>query len=233
MGQNQSIPEAVSYLGIVQGKLTKQLDIIKKSAVLTYDEFLDSVNELNGTTAGFADRKGKQLRFSVCIGTDHTVLWKGTVRIRCQKINTRTMKVESSRLLNLREYVLLYKEITEQIASMNLSEQSGDSASSGTCSTSLLFKEVEQIGTSSEKDEEECCICMERKSEIILPCMHCFCEICIDSWNILHRTCPVCRANVQGSDDTWVLTERPDSTEYDSQLRGYLVGLADTVGDPQ
>lgn len=231
MGQSHSLPEMVSHLGIVQGKLTRHLDIIKKTAVLTYDEFLDSVNELNQTTASFADRKGKQLRFSVCIGTDDTLLWKGTVRIRCQKINISTMKVESSRLLNLREYVLLYKEITEQIGNMNVNEETDEDV--GSCSASLLFDEVEQIGLVSDKEDEECCICMERKSEIILPCMHCFCEICIDSWNISHRTCPVCRANVQGSDDTWVLTEKPDSTEYDTQVKGYLIGLADTVGNPQ
>ena len=28
----------------------------------------------------------------------------------------------------------------------------------------------------------ECCICMERKSSIILPCSHTYCEKCIDSW---------------------------------------------------
>lgn len=60
-----------------------------------------------------------------------------------------------------------------------------------------------------------------------------FTHLIFYSRNISHRTCPVCRANVQGSDDTWVLTEKPDSTEYDTQVKGYLIGLADTVGNPQ
>ena len=33
-----------------------------------------------------------------------------------------------------------------------------------------------------EEDDNECCICMERKAEVILACAHNFCEICIDSW---------------------------------------------------
>ena len=49
------------------------------------------------------------------------------------------MKVESSRLLNLREYVLLYKEITEQIGHMNVNEETDEDV--GRCSASLLFDE--------------------------------------------------------------------------------------------
>lgn len=39
--------------------------------------------------------------------------------------------------------------------------------------------------------------------------------------------CPLCRERVAGSDDTWVLTEKPESSDYETDLKGYLVGLAD------
>ncbi|KAJ8299330.1 hypothetical protein KUTeg_023390 [Tegillarca granosa] len=52
------------------------------------------------------------------------------------------------------------------------------------------------------------------------------------SRNVTSKTCPICRAKVNSIDDTWVLTEKPDSTEYESEVKGYLVGLADRTGNP-
>ena len=47
-----------------------------------------------------------------------------------------------------------------------------------------------------------------------------------------HKTCPICRAAVQGQDDTWVLTEKPDTTEMAFETTGYLMGLAERTGSP-
>ena len=51
--------------------------------------------------------------------------------------------------------------------------------------------------------------------------------------NLTHHNCPVCRTSVQGSDDTWVLTEKPDHSEMAYETTGYLMGLADRAGKPQ
>jgi hypothetical protein len=45
-----------------------------------------------------------------------------------------------------------------------------------------------------------------------------------------HNTCPICRAHVEGSDDTWVLTEKPDTSEMVNETTEYLMDLADRSG---
>jgi hypothetical protein len=37
---------------------------------------------------------------------------------------------------------------------------------------------------------DECCICLERKPDVILPCTHSYCLPCIEQWNVDHKTCP-------------------------------------------
>ena len=51
------------------------------------------------------DSNGKQLVFAVKKGTDSTLLWKGTVRIACVKLDPVTKKVDTYRFLNLGEFL--------------------------------------------------------------------------------------------------------------------------------
>ena len=79
----------------------------------------------------------------------------------------------------------------------------------------------------------------------VYECMHTCSWFCVavskftaaGLWFFLHfsffnsersrSNCPLCRERVAGSDDTWVLTEKPESSDYETDLKGYLVGLAD------
>ena len=60
---------------------------------------------------------------------------------------------------------------------------------------------------------DECCICLERKPDVILPCTHSYCLPCIEQWNVDHKTCPVCRENLSSTDDGWVISKGLDSLE--------------------
>lgn len=42
-----------------------------------------------------------------------------------------------------------------------------------------------------------------------------------------NKTCPICRERVESTDETWVITEKPDNLEYETEVKGYLVSLAD------
>ncbi|XP_041366238.1 RING finger protein 141-like [Gigantopelta aegis] len=225
MGQG---PSATDAPAVIPEQLYAHLDILKHLTTLSYKQFCDSVTELNEITNTFTDHRGKQLQFHIKKGTDTSVFWKATVRVRCLKINTQNNKVESSRALNLHQYIVMYREIAEQVRCLASSPSPlGQTPEDITASTIFEKFDTERVGVN---DENECCICMDRKSEIILTCSHEFCEICIDSWNVSHNTCPICRFKVKNSDDTWVLTEKPDSSDYESEVKGYLVGLADRPG---
>lgn len=190
---------------------------------MTYAEFLESVAELNRVTSAFTDKRGKQLRFSVKGGSAESFLWKGTVRIQCEKISPATNRIYSVRDLNIREYILVYKEITDHVTNLTPGKPGGSSGTISICA-SMILDEAEH---KSLDMEEECCICMENVPKIILPCAHRFCERCVDAWSDAHKTCPVCRADVEKPEDTWLLTDRPDTSEYESEVREHLVSIAD------
>lgn len=215
MGHGHSLPDPER----VFKKLHLHIGIIKRIAHLSYEDFLKSVLELNEITSSFSDQRGKQLKFTVQDGTDTSVFWKTTVRICCTKVLAIRNQILSTRLLTLKQYIEIYKEITEQVSALPTDRSRVDICAS------VIFEQSRNDG--SVEEEEECCICMESKPELILPCTHRFCEGCIKEWNVTSKTCPICRERVNSVEDTWVLTEKPDTTEYEKDVKGYLVSLAD------
>ena len=91
---------------------------------------------------------------------------------------------------------------------------------------------------------EECCVCLERKPDVILPCAHSYCLPCIEQWNVNHKTCPVCRETVQSTDDGWVrliltgnesnsssvqvISDGPDSLDIATEIQKSLMEIAST-----
>ncbi|XP_060570922.1 RING finger protein 141-like isoform X1 [Ruditapes philippinarum] len=207
----------------VHGKLKQHSEILRRIAKLSYKEFKDSVTELNQVTSSFTDQHGKQLQFNVVSGSDDTILWKGTVKVECKKVLPRTNKECSVRYLSLRQYIMVYKEITEQVSNLQPASPGGSAARIDICA-SMILDEAEH---KSLELEEECCICMTNEAKTILPCAHKFCENCCREWMDTHRTCPICREKVSSTADTWELTDPPDSTEYATEVREVLVGIAD------
>lgn len=220
MGQGQAV-------GRLPEKLLRHAALVKDGGYLTYDEFLARVAELNDVTARLASEQQKHLLFEVQPGSDSSALWKVAVRVVCTKINKESGAVEASRIMNLYQFIQLYKDITSQAAELSAEgAREGPSAGHATessCQASMWMGRVQEL-----TDEEECCICMDGKADLILPCAHIFCQKCIDKWSGQQRSCPVCRLTVTAASESWVVSDFPSEQE----LAGYILNLADEAGHP-
>ncbi|XP_036440523.1 RING finger protein 141 isoform X2 [Colossoma macropomum] len=179
-------------------------------------------------TAKLAAGQQKHLLFEVQPGSDSSALWKVAVRIVCTKINKEDGMVEASRIMNLYQFIQLYRDITSQAAEVLAAEgaaecASGQLSSAQSCQASMWMGRVKQL-----TDEEECCICMDGKADLILPCAHSFCQKCIDKWSGQSRNCPICRIQVTAASESWVMSDAP--TEED--IASYILNLADEAGHP-
>ncbi|KAH0521644.1 Phosphatidylinositol 3,4,5-trisphosphate-dependent Rac exchanger 2 protein [Microtus ochrogaster] len=150
------------------------------------------------------------------------------VRVVCTKIDKSSGIVEALWIMNLYQFIQLYKDITSQaagvLAQSSASEEPDGSLSSVTsCQASLWMGSVKQL-----TDEEECCIYMDGRADLILPCAHSFCQKCIDKWRDRHRNCPICRLQMTKANESWVVSDAP--TEDD--MANYILNMADEAGQP-
>ncbi|XP_060214110.1 E3 ubiquitin-protein ligase AIRP2-like isoform X2 [Lycium barbarum] len=73
--------------------------------------------------------------------------------------------------------------------------------------------EEKRQSCNSIQEEEECGICMETGSKVVLPnCSHSMCVGCFHDWYIRSQSCPFCRGSLTrvNSRDLWVLTSNCD-----------------------
>ncbi|XP_076036275.1 RING finger protein 141-like isoform X3 [Oratosquilla oratoria] len=278
MGQKGSIPieENLQYL---HDQLMTQAGAdhdIATTATLTYDHFLSYITKLNHICSEYKDSEGQVLVFAVKKGTDSTIFWKATVRIACVKLHTESNSVRSYRLLNIRQFLQVFRRITYECtggtggdeqssqhsnrptqvpptlaASMVLGGMEDHSSSS--CGSSNGSRNMPEGAVASQTNQElgasleECCICLERKPDVILPCTHAYCLPCIEQWweygrdsleecagasfvyatNGVDKTCPVCRESLKSTDDTWVISEVPDNEQVTQEIQRALIGLAE------
>lgn len=190
---------------------------------LTYEKFISIIGELNQLSKKCLDANGKRMIFAVKKDTDSTVFWKATVQIACVKIDPTTEKVESYRLLSLSQFLKVFKTFKCQT---NAAEQSKSTQKDMTMSD--FFNHVDQeAGTAHKEKQNECCICLERKQEVILPCAHSYCLPCVEEWTESHDTCPICRETFESPNDTWVISEVPNAEEISKEIQQSLMELAE------
>ncbi|KAK4314744.1 hypothetical protein Pmani_013995 [Petrolisthes manimaculis] len=307
MGQSSSNPLREN-LESLHSQLMKHAGAdydIATTTTLTYDQFLGYITQLNHICREYEDEAKQVLVFAVKKGTDSTIFWKATVRIACVKLSTDNNKVQSYRLLNIRQFLQVFRRITYECTGGTLGDMEGIIATEettdvrGECGTnnsvvpvpptmaaSMVLGGMREVaasggGTAASGGSggggggggggtslDECVICLERRPDVILPCAHAYCLPCIEQWweyttipppreqcstsstsastsasstsysptssssgylyamNVKDKTCPVCRECLASTDDTWVISEHPDTHQVNQEIRRALIGLA-------
>lgn len=236
--QNPSISVSQGLCQL-QGEVLRQTRSLQQVSSISYEGFLSSITELNEISSHFLDTNGKQLVFAVKKGSDSSFLWKATVRIACVKLDAATKNIDSYRCLNLKQYLRVFNSLKTQTAAVTATigevdpKDQAATSSETTVETETAALDVtdanELLKALTDADPnslDECCICLERKPDVILPCTHSYCLPCIEQWNVDHKTCPVCRETLSSTDDGWVISEGPDSMDIATEIQKNLMELA-------
>ncbi|XP_018800151.1 PREDICTED: RING finger protein 141-like [Bactrocera latifrons] len=108
--------------------------------------------------------------------------------------------------------------IMERVNSLvNIGRNSSSETSSGLNSPSSC---------SHSEHVDECSICLDRLTEVILPCTHSFCTPCIEQWNVNNKTCPICSEALESTDDTWIMPDIPGVEEINEKICAEFMSLA-------
>ncbi|KAL9955559.1 hypothetical protein ACROYT_G036897 [Oculina patagonica] len=221
--------------------------VLKDLAVLNHEGLSSAVEYLNKTLKTFAEGRGHHTVFVIKEPSDENFppyLWKATTRIICYKVNSYSGNVESERVMDLRQFCKLYRDITKQLRhTQSITDEDWEKVDCDgeTCVScpvkleevreslcaSMIFTRVDEVAA-EDSPKDECCICMDRKAEVILACVHSFCKHCIDRWSDVNNTCPICRDEIHGNKDYWEMPEAPSKGE----IGQFVLGLAEGAGAP-
>ncbi|KAJ4977058.1 hypothetical protein NE237_002164 [Protea cynaroides] len=86
-------------------------------------------------------------------------------------------------------------------------------------------EDLKQISEIDVEREDECGICMEMNSKIVLPnCSHAMCMKCYREWHLRSQSCPFCRDSLKrvNSGDLWVFTDSRDIVDMATVMRENL-----------
>eukprot|EP01130_Rhizamoeba_saxonica_P017446 TRINITY_DN8461_c0_g1_i1.p1 TRINITY_DN8461_c0_g1~~TRINITY_DN8461_c0_g1_i1.p1 ORF type:complete len:203 (-),score=44.73 TRINITY_DN8461_c0_g1_i1:55-663(-) len=185
----------------------------KQSIPKRYSQVENDINIANSLAAQYSDKYDQYLNFdlqpkkTISHPNRPPLFWRMRSIVSVSKVSLGG-EFSEPKNLDLGQFYRIYSVLQQYgtVESIPRDEESLE-----------LLRQSLQIDSISidelEVDENECCICMDRMSEIVLNCNHAFCEECLLEWNKRSETCPYCRkvANA-ASDDVWVITSDP-STE--------------------
>ncbi|CAN6546443.1 unnamed protein product [Malus baccata var. baccata] len=152
----------------------------------------------------------------------------GLLRILIYKVyvdGSTTMSTKE-RKASIREfYAVIYPSLLQLQGGVTDSE---DKRQKAVCMERYRKRDDEESRRCSDIDierEEECGICMETNSKIVLPnCNHVLCLKCYRDWRTRSQSCPFCRDNLKrvNSGDLWVYTDSRDIVDMETVMKENL-----------
>lgn len=146
------------------------------------------------------------------------LLWKATIKIACVSINPDSRKIAQIKLINLKQFLHVFNTMVINLEAMSASEDRQRSANSSPSFFPTAILTDPKFNFDSATDDD-CIICMERKPEVILSCLHTFCTLCIEQWNETgNKSCPVCSHDLPDTSDSWIPLEIPEPDEINDEI---------------
>ncbi|CAI4225527.1 unnamed protein product [Auanema sp. JU1783] len=173
---------------------------------ITKQDFFDYIDEMNKYFATVPLEGNTSLLFTLHRDSDSFVSWKENVCVACFQISCKKNKkeIKCCKLLDFESFMNAYD--MKSITNVSSTDQ-------WTTSTMILGE--------SASNEGLCVICMEHKNEIMLPCLHSFCLVCIthESEYRPQFRCPLCQENIPNPiEESWLVADAPMKTEVDEYL---------------
>lgn len=160
--------------------------------------------------------------FTVNKGSDEIKwLWKATIKIACVSINPESRKISQIRMINLKQFLHVFNTMLMNLEAISASEEHHRSANSSPnlYPTTILNQLDCDPKFNFDSNDDDCIICMERKNEVILSCLHSFCTLCIEQWNETgSKSCPVCAQELKDTSDSWIPLEIPEPDEINDEI---------------
>ncbi|KAG8079487.1 hypothetical protein GUJ93_ZPchr0007g6034 [Zizania palustris] len=152
----------------------------------------------------------------------------GLLRILIYKVysdGTTTMSTHE-RKASIRDfYAVIFPSLMQLHEGINEVE---DKKQKAICIERYRRRDEDQKMVISEIDdniEEECGICMEINSKVVLPtCSHAMCIKCYRDWRSRSQSCPFCRDSLKrvNSGDLWIYTDSKDIVDMGTVRRENL-----------
>jgi len=200
---------------------------IKQIILLRHSDFVRLLSDFNKTLETFTSDEQYYLRFTIVPHSDSTIFWKALIRITCSKISRTDQSISNEVVLSLHQFLSVHQSLLQQISmlqkypSSTLYNSSTTNQNSSSFSTAKLSFPI--------PNDNECCICLDRQPNLVLPCTHKFCDECFHQWSsqttaTSSQTCPLCREDIN-SDSGFLLAETPKYDNVKKMLTESILSL--------